>query len=89
LGKKKEANLILAASIVYTIITIVILNLINSTNSSGAMFFNLIGGSVLSHGLFSVYIPNEEQFEKKKIWKPLIISIIITIPFILALLYSN
>ena len=89
LNKKKEANIVLGISIVYTIISMIMVNLIKSTSSSKAIFFNLIGGSILSYYFFSKHIPNEEQLEKKKIWKPLIISIIIAIPFILAMIYAN
>jgi hypothetical protein len=88
LGKKKEANIILGISIGYTIISAILINLIELL-SSKAVFFNILGGAVLSQYFFSMYIPNENQFEKKKIWKPLIISILITVPFILAMIYAN
>jgi len=88
LGKKKEANLILGISIGYTVISAVLVSLIESI-SSKAMFFNILGGVALSQYFFSKYIPNDDQFEKKKIWKPLIISILITIPFVLAMIYAN
>jgi hypothetical protein len=88
LGKKKEANIILGISIGYTIFSAILINLIESI-SSKAVFFNILGGVALSQFFFSKYIPNENQFKKKSILKPLIISIIIVVPFILVYIFSN
>jgi hypothetical protein len=88
IGKKKEANIVLGISFIYTILSIILVNFINSTNSSKTFIFNVFGGVLLSHYFFTKYIPNEESYRNKPIWKPLIISILITIPFIWALIYS-
>ncbi len=89
LGKKKEANLVLGISLLYTAISIVIINLLPSTVSNPSLFLNLIGGGILSYFFLPKYIPNFESFSKKAIWKPLIISLLISIPFVLALIYSE
>ena len=88
IGKKKEANIILLLSIIYTAITIYIVNIPDKPITSLTYLCNMIGGAILTEYFFKKSFPNEETFEKKKIWKPLIISILITIPFILALIYS-
>jgi hypothetical protein len=88
IGKKKEAYMILILSIIYTLLTIYIVNIPKKTNSSLTLFCNAIGGLILSKYFFAKYFPSEDKYEKKKIWKPLIISIIIMIPFTFALIYK-
>ncbi len=88
IGKKKEAYMILILSIVYTVLTIYIVNIPEKTNSSLTLLCNAIGGLILSRYFFTKYFPIEDKYEKKKIWKPLIISIIIMIPFVFAMIYS-
>lgn len=89
LGKKKEANLVLGISALYTTISIIVINLLPSTVSNPALFFNLIGGGFLTYFFLPKYIPNFESFAKKAIWKPLIISLLISIPLVLAMIYSE
>ena len=90
INKTKEAYTVLGMSVLYTIITIVVLNIPEKTISSLPLIMNMLGGGILSKYLFPKYFPNEEMelYEMKPIWKPLIISILVTIPFILALIYS-
>jgi hypothetical protein len=88
IGKKKEANLVLFSSIIITILSIVLLSYIAKPGSSATLFCNLIGGVILSEYFYRKYIPNEATYEKKTIWKPLIISILITIPFVFAVIYE-
>jgi hypothetical protein len=87
-GRKKEGNLILLYSIIFTILTMYIVNLPEKPLSNAALLFNMVGGGILSYYFQKKYFPNEESYEKKTIWKPLIISIVITIPFLWALIYS-
>ncbi len=89
IGKKKEAIQILFLSIGYSIITIVIANLPEKPITSLTFLCNMIGGIILAEYFFKKYFPDDEKYEKKKIWKPLVISIIITIPFLLALIFSS
>ena len=88
IGKKKEANLILLGAIVYTGIFIYLVNIPEKPQTSLTFLGNLVAGYVLSEILYKKYFPQDEQFEKKKIWKPLIISILIMIPFVLAVIYA-
>jgi len=83
---KKEAYLILVLSILYTLLEIFLLNIQERPQSSLSYVFNGFGGLVLSEFFFKKYFKNETQYQKKKIWKPLIISILITIPFLVVLI---
>ncbi|MDD4968970.1 MAG: hypothetical protein PHT07_06035 [Paludibacter sp.] len=85
LQKKKEAYQVLAFSVVYTALSIYILNLFATPNTGSTYLVNAIGGLVLSEFFFKRNIPDENILPKKKIWKALIISLIIMIPFAAAL----
>ena len=89
IGKKKEANIILLISILYTALAIYLVNIPEKPETSMTFIINAVGGLVLSKYYYSKYFPNDDRYEKKKIWKPLIISIIIMIPFVLAMIYSK
>ncbi|MDR3652274.1 MAG: hypothetical protein P4L34_04805 [Paludibacter sp.] len=88
IGKKKAANTVLILSIVYTIVTYIIVNIPEESISALTIGCNFVGGYALSEHFFKLYIPQGENYPKKKIWKPLIISIIITLPLVLAVIYS-
>ncbi len=59
------------------------------TKNSPALVFNLTGLLVLFEYFFGKYFPDENTYEKKKAWKPLLISVLIIIPFLLALIYGG
>ncbi|MEO8234123.1 MAG: hypothetical protein ABI549_01810 [Flavobacterium sp.] len=87
-GKKKEGNLVLLFSVVFTIVSIIIVNIPDEPKSSLTYLINMAGGGILVGYFQKKYFPNEDNYEKKKIWKPLIVSIIISIPFVWALIYT-
>ena len=89
IGKKKEANMILFLSILFTAISIYIVNIPDKPKTSLTYLCNTVGGLILTEFFYKKYFPNESNYEKKKIWKPLIISILITIPFIIAIIYAG
>lgn len=72
----------------YTIASIVILNFIDvQTNFN--IIFNTLGAGILNEYFWNTFIGSEIKYRKKRWIKPLIISVIITIPFILALIYGS
>lgn len=89
LKKNKEANIILGISIFLTIITYLVMSIPENPKSSLAYFCGLVGGSILSYYFVPKYIPNEENYPKKDIWKPLIIAIIIVALFVSLMIYAN
>ncbi|MCF2494413.1 hypothetical protein [Dyadobacter chenhuakuii] len=86
-GRKKEANLILLISIVFTVATILIVNNFHTKGGSFSYLFNMVWGAILSEYFFKKYFPSD-NYEYKKIWKALIISIAITAPFLLAMIFA-
>ena len=89
IGDKKQANIVLLFSILYTILSITIIGLINAKGSLPTLLLNIVGGVILSEYFYPKSSNANQNVNYKKIWKPLIISIIITIPFILAVIYTT
>lgn len=87
LDKKKKAYQVLAFSILYTALSIYLLNLLTKSNMSITYCLNALGGLILTKYFFVNYIPNENMLPKKKIWKALIISLLILIPFVAATIF--
>ena len=89
LKKYKEANIVLVISIILTLLTYFVMSIPENPKSSLAYLCGFIGGGILSYFLVPKYIPNEEEFPKKQIWKPLIIALLIVIVFISLIIFSN
>ncbi|NVO31699.1 hypothetical protein [Hymenobacter lapidiphilus] len=86
-NKKKEANIVLVTSILFTILTILIVNSMEKATSLLTYLLNMGWGLILSEYFFKKYFPDNSHVYKN-IWKSLFISIAITIPFLLAIIYS-
>lgn len=81
-GYKKEANLVLAFSLFYTVIGSLIMSYIGMQSSLFAILFNGIGAAILTEYFFNKYFP-EDDYYPKSIAKPLIISLVICVGIIL------
>lgn len=89
IGKRKEANFVLILSIILTVVTLIIVNIPERPKTSLTFLCNIGAALILTENYFKKYFPNPDEYEKKKIWKPLLISIAITIPFILAVIFGG
>lgn len=79
---------VLVFGILYTILIIIVANALK-TGFNITIILNLIGASILNEYFWNKFI-GKEFFYRKRSWiKPAIISIIITIPFILAIIYGD
>jgi hypothetical protein len=79
---------VLIFGILYTIIPLVVINLLN-IGGNIALLFNIIGGGILSEYFWNKFIGKEFEYRKRSWIKPAIISVLITIPFILAAIYGQ
>ncbi|MFM6976299.1 MAG: hypothetical protein ACKOW2_05570 [Sphingobacteriaceae bacterium] len=86
-GRKKEATKVLIASALLTLLIMLILTSINQRSSGLTLTLNMLGGGVISEFFFEKYYP-DENYEYKEIWKPLFICTIITIPFVIIVIYD-
>jgi len=87
IGMKKEAKTVLITSVILTVLPFLLAWLMEKEVSTYTFLVNIIGGLVLSEFYFGLYIPKEQIFEIKKIWKPLLISLLITIPLLASAIY--
>ena len=79
--------IVIGFGIIYTGLTIIIVNLIPS-NTLWTLVLNMAGGLGLTSTFWDKFVGKETRYRSKPIWKPLIISIAITIPFLLAIIYG-
>jgi len=87
IGMKKEAKTVLNTSVILTVLPFLLAWLMEKEVSTYTFLVNIIGGLILSEFYFGLYIPKEQIFESKKIWKPLLISLLITIPLFASAIY--
>ena len=79
---------VLIFGVLYTILTLVIVNLIN-VGGNIAIIFNIVGGGILTEYFWNKFIGKDFEHRKRNWIKPAIISILITIPLILATIYGQ
>lgn len=58
------------------------------TTSNFTIPLNIVGGLILNEYFWNRYLGKEIRFEKKKWYKPAIISLIVCIPFVVAAVYA-
>jgi len=76
-NRKKEAYTTLGISVVITILTAIVINIPEKPISAIAYVCGFAGGALLSDYFVPKYFPDEWQYPKKPIWKPLIIGLIL------------
>lgn len=87
LNDKKAKWTVLGFGIAYTAISLIVLNLI-PMNTGLTIGVNIGGAIILTQLFWGKFIGKETKFRIKPIWKPLIISLLIMVPFIAAIIYS-
>jgi hypothetical protein len=88
IGGKKERWTVIGFGVVYTGVAIFVLNLLPQ-NTGLTLAFNGAGAYVLTSLFWNKYIGREFRYQTKPIWKPLIISLLVSVPFLLAILYGG
>ena len=83
----KRKSIVIGFGILYTALTIWIVNLIPS-NTFWVLLLNTAGGVGLTSTFWDQFVGKEIKYRSKPIWKALLISIIIAIAFLLALIYG-
>jgi hypothetical protein len=78
---------VLIFGIIYSFLSILVITYFETRNLT--MPFNFIGSWILSEYFWNKYIGKETLYRKRSWHKALIISIIVTIPLILAMIYNQ
>lgn len=85
---KKGVWEVIAFGIIYTGLQIWLLSMI-PRNTGLTIAFSGGGAFLMNHFFWKKYIGKDTKYRTKPIWKPLIIGIIICIPFLLAAIYGG
>lgn len=86
-GNKKGALPVIIFSVLYTGLTIYLVNLIN-TNSSATLIINMIGALIINNLFWNKYIGKGKLYHKKSYKKPLIIALAIFIPLAALIIWA-
>jgi len=79
---------VLIFGILYTIATLLVVNLMN-IGGNIALIFNIAGGGILTEYFWNKFIGKDFEHRKRSWIKPAIISVLITIPIFLAAIYGQ
>lgn len=88
IDEKRGRLQVLLFGIVFTLGTAITIGM-NPESTNFSLPLNILGGVILNEYFWNRYIGKETEFEKKKWHKPAIVSILISLPFILALLFGG
>jgi len=88
LTNKRNKWTVVGFGILYTAAVVFLLNMV-PRNTSLTLLLNAGGAYILTSLFWNKYVGRDTKFRVKPIWKPLVISIIITIPFLLAIIYGG
>jgi hypothetical protein len=87
-GNSKARNLVLIFGILYTILSIAIINILNMP-SNLAMILNFLGSGILTEYFWNKHIGKEVKYRTRSWIKPAIVSVIITIPILISMFYGQ
>ena len=79
---------VLGFGVGYTALAIFLLSFLPSTTGF-TIAVNGIGAWIMTQFFWNKYLGEDTKYRTKPIWKPLVISVIITIPFLLAIIYGG
>ena len=87
-GDKKGTLPVIVFSVLYTGLTIYLVNLINA-NSSATFILNMIGALIINNLFWNKYIGKSQLYHKKSYKKPLIIALAIFIPLAALIIWAT
>lgn len=85
-GNRKGVLQVLVFGFSYTLITLLLPQFIQMTTSL-TIVANVLGAGILNEYFWNKFLGKEIEFQKKSWKKPAIISLLVCLPFILALLF--
>jgi len=78
---------VIGFGVLYTVAAVFVISQFEIT-SVWSVVINAVGGSILTSYFWNKYLGKSVQYKTKSIWKPLLISILISIPFAAAMIYT-
>ncbi len=86
--KEKGIIPVIIFSITYTLLGVYILEILH-LNSFGKLVVNAIGGLIINHLFWSIYIGKGLEYKRRSYKKPLLIALIIFIPLFVLTIWSR
>lgn len=80
LKKVKAAKLVVVASLGYTILLIVLFDFLGITNAIISLTTSILGVFLLEQFIWKKEVSSEINFEKRDVWKPVAIGLLIALP---------
>jgi hypothetical protein len=87
IANRNDKLKVIGVGVVFTTLAILIGNLVPHSTLY-VLFFNGIGGYILTSDFWNRYIGRETKYRTKSIWIPLIISIVITVLLLVPMIYK-
>lgn len=87
IGKKRESYLVLFFTFFYMVAVVLLIQMLGLPPDL-TFVANVIGAAILNEFFWNKYIGGDTEFQKKSWVKPAIISVLVCIPFALALMGS-
>lgn len=87
-GNRKGKTLVMVFGIAYTLTSIVLIQLLD-LKANLALVFNFVGAGILNEYFWNNFIGKDFKYRRRSWAKPAIISILIIIPFLIALFYNK
>ncbi|MGB8373729.1 MAG: hypothetical protein WCE57_00280 [Salegentibacter sp.] len=87
LGKRRESYLVLFFTVFYMMVSVILIQVL-SLPPDLTFVANVIGAAILNEFFWNKYIGRDREFQKKSWVKPAIVSLLISIPFVIGLMGS-
>ncbi|SHH22205.1 hypothetical protein SAMN04488109_3233 [Chryseolinea serpens] len=80
---------VIAFGVLYTGLAIFILSFVKGNSTGLTVGINTAGAWIMNQVFWNKYVGAETKYRAKPIWVPLVISILISVPLLLAVIYSQ
>ena len=87
LGKRRESYLVLFFTVFYMMASVILIQVLGLPPDL-TFVANVIGAAILNEFFWNKYIGRDREFQKKSWVKPAIVSLLISIPFVIGLMGS-
>lgn len=87
LGKRRESYLVLFFTVFYMMVSVILIQVLGLPPDL-TFVANVIGAAILNEFFWNKYIGRDREFQKKSWVKPAIVSLLISIPFVIGLMGS-
>ena len=89
LDKKNCATKVIIYSLIYSLLQVMLFELLDVTSPFVSMATSVLGVYLLDEFVWKKEIPGDLKYVKRAVWKPILIGFIIILPFVLLIIQSG